>query len=68
MEKRERGSNMIFPKILRLFGKISIGEEDGNFGEENHDLKNRGWGRIASLRDFNSPPYYKLSRLLNSMI
>ena len=34
MEKRERGSNIIFPIIMRLLGRISSGEEDRNFGEE----------------------------------
>ena len=27
VEKRERGSNIVFPIILRLLGRISIGEE-----------------------------------------
>ena len=38
VEKRERGNNTIFPLILRLFGRISSGEGDGNFGEENQGL------------------------------
>jgi len=32
MEKRKRGSNIIFPIISRLLGRISIGEGDGNYG------------------------------------
>ena len=35
----KRGSNIISPIILRLSGKISNGEGNGNFGEENQDLK-----------------------------
>ena len=38
MEKKERGSNIMFPIILRLLGRISSGEGDGNFGEENKVL------------------------------
>ena len=37
MEKREMGSNIIFPIIFNLLGRISSGEkgnEDRNFGEE----------------------------------
>ena len=47
--KREKGSNIIFPIILRLLGRISSGEEgmgDGNFWEENQDLKKWGGGNI----------------------
>ena len=32
-------SNIFFPIILRVLRRISSGEEDGNFGEENRDLK-----------------------------
>ena len=34
LEKRESGSNIIYPFILRLLGSLSSGEEQGNFGEE----------------------------------
>ena len=37
-KKRERGSNIIFPLILRLLGRS--GEEDGNFGEEYQVVRN----------------------------
>ena len=46
VEKRERGSNIIFPLILRLFRRISSGEEGkgfGNYEEENKALK-MNWG------------------------
>ena len=56
VEKRERGSNIIFPVIIGQFGRKSSGEEDGNFGEENQDLKKKwGWGRISSCRNFIHP-------------
>ena len=42
-EKRERGSNIIFPTIFRLMGKISSGKE-GNIGEENQDVDKIGGG------------------------
>ena len=37
---KKRGSNTIFPIILRLLGRILSWEVDGNSGEENQDLKN----------------------------
>ena len=37
--KRKRGSSIIFPIILRLLGRISIGKGDGNFAEGNQDYK-----------------------------
>ena len=47
VEKRERGSNIIFPIILRLMGRISSWEGNGNFGEEGQVVKkNWGMGRI----------------------
>ena len=52
MEKRERGSNIIYHIILRLLGRISSKEEgSGNksFGEENQDLKNTGMGKSIKL-------------------
>ena len=48
VEKRERGINIIFPIMLRLLGRLSSGEEDENFGEENHDFKKMGVGRKSS--------------------
>ena len=38
--KRERGNNIIFPKMLRLLGRISR-------REDNQELKKWGWGRIS---------------------
>ena len=35
VEKREGGSNIIFPKILRLLGRISSGEKRTEIWEEN---------------------------------
>ena len=40
--KRERGSNIIFPTILSLLGRISSGEKDGNFWGKNQVLINGG--------------------------
>ena len=40
-EKRENGSNIIFPMILRLLRRTSSGEDRKgarNFGEENQDF------------------------------
>ena len=51
--KRVRVSNIIFPLILRLLGRISNGEE----GKETEILgkkikiKKWGWGRISSCRE-----------------
>ena len=42
MEKMENGRNMIFPVSLRLLGRISSGEGDGNLGKKNQDLKEIG--------------------------
>ena len=39
----KRGSNIMFPGILWLLGRISSGQGDGNFGNENQDLKKWGW-------------------------
>ena len=39
VEIRERGSNIIFPIILKLLGRISSEKVNGNFGEENQDKK-----------------------------
>ena len=47
VEKMERGSNIIFPIILRLLGRISSGEEDGNVLEEN--------GGVVSCKDLIHP-------------
>ena len=33
------GSNIIFPIIMSLLERISSGEEDGKFREENQDFK-----------------------------
>ena len=37
MEERVRGTNIIFIIILRLLGRISSEEKDGNFGEKCQD-------------------------------
>ena len=47
--KRERGSNIIFPIILRLLKILSKGEGNGKFWEENHDLKKLGVGKDMKL-------------------
>ena len=61
VDKRERGSNIIFPIIFRLLGRISSGEENGNFGEENQDLKIWEWGRISCCRKLYTPLFYRQS-------
>ena len=51
---RERGSEIIFREILRLFGRISRdekGEGEGNLGEVNQDFKKWELGRISSCRE-----------------
>ena len=55
VEKREKGSNVPFPIILRLRRRISRGEGCGSFGEEIRDLKKLGWGRISSCRELYTP-------------
>ena len=58
MEKRERGSNIVIPLILRLLGRISSGkkgEGDGNFREENQDFRKFGWGRISRCMELYTP-------------
>ena len=53
--KRERGSNFIFPIILKLLGEYQAGKGEGDdFGKENRD-KNLEWGRISSCREFYTP-------------
>ena len=47
--KMKTGSNIIFPVILRLLGRISSVEGDWNFGEENKDLKKMGLGKNIKL-------------------
>ena len=47
--------------ILRLFGRISRGEGEGKFGEENQDFKTKlGWGRISRFREFYTALYFRL--------
>ena len=56
MKKKERGSNIIVPLILRLLGRISRGEEgDVNFGEENQDFKKWGLRRKSSCVTLDTP-------------
>ena len=35
--------------------KYQVGEGDGNFGEDNQDLKIWGWGRISSFTELYTP-------------
>ena len=42
--KKGKGSNSIFPLILRLLGRILSGEKDGKFGGKNRD-KEKNWDR-----------------------
>ena len=48
MGKKEKGRNNLFSYMLRLLGRISSGEVDGNLGEENQDLK-KGVGKNIKL-------------------
>ena len=41
--KKGKGKQYNLPMILRLLGRISSGERDGNFGEECQDFKTWGW-------------------------
>ena len=50
MEKKERGSNIIFPITFRLLGRISSEEEGGNFGGENQDLVGKIFDMCGTLR------------------
>ena len=57
-KKRERGSNIIFPIILRLLGGISSGEEGKEteiLWEKSRFKNNLGWGRISSCRELYTP-------------
>ena len=54
VEKRDRGSNIIYSLILRLLGRILSGEE--NFGEENQDFEKNGDGEeYQVVRNFIDP-------------
>ena len=53
-EKREKGSNIIIPKISRLSGRISsvqIVEEDGSFTKENQNIKKGGGEEYQVARE-----------------
>ena len=51
--KRERGSNFIFPIILKLLGRILSGERGRRrFRERKSKLV---WGRLSSSREFYTP-------------
>ena len=59
VEKRERGSNIIFPMILRLLGRISRREAGKGpgwtfFGEKSRFKKKSGWGRISSCHELKT--------------
>ena len=53
VDRRERGSNIIFPIILRLFERI-LSKEEGKgrkfWGRKSRFKKKWGWGRISSCR------------------
>ena len=52
VEKRERGSHIIFPVILRLLGKISGGEDGKGTVSLRKKIKIEqkwGWGRTSSI-------------------
>ena len=54
VEKRGRGSNIIFPFIIRLLGRISSGEEGKGteiLGIKKLNLKTGGMERISSCRE-----------------
>ena len=74
IEKWDKGSNIIFPIILRLLGRISSGEEDGHFWEENQDLNNgcgeeyQVLGNFIILKSGTSTRRTKKAGLLSSTI
>ena len=41
--------------MLRLLGRLSGGEGDGNFGEEKQDFKNGGWEEYQVVGNFIHP-------------
>ena len=51
----KKGSNIIFPIILGLLGRISSWEGDGNVRVENQDFKNGDGGRISSCKELYTP-------------
>ena len=53
--KKERGINIIFPIIIRLFGRISRGKGRLNFGEANQYLKNGGGEEYLVAGNFIHP-------------
>ena len=58
VEKKEKGKQYHLPYNIKAVGlniKWGKGGWGGNFGEENQDLKERGWGRIPSCRELYTP-------------
>ena len=54
--KKGKGKQCHFPYNIMAVGKNIRGEEEnGDFGEENQDLKRWGWGRIQSFRELYTP-------------
>ena len=49
VEKKERGSNIIFPIILRLLGRISSVKEGRQFLGRNSRFKIMGVGKYIKL-------------------
>ena len=59
----KRGSNIVFLIILRLLGRISNVEENGNFEEENQDL-NVGGEEYKVVGNFIHPCLEVLSNIV----
>ena len=49
-----------------MLWRISSGEGDGNFGEENQDFKKWGWGRISGCRKLYKALEYDLINMCSA--
>ena len=53
--KKGKGKQYHLHYDIEAMGRILSGEDDGNIGEENQNLKTWGWGRISSFRELYRP-------------
>ena len=69
MEKREGGSNIIFPTIYRLLGRTSSGKKlkGTKILEKKINTKKMGWGRISSCREFHTPLQEEIGKWKNRL-
>ena len=70
MEKRVRGSNIIFPIILRPFGRISSGEEGRiiKILVKKIKIEKKRLGRISSYKELYNPIRHFLFNLLKIFV